>query len=83
MFEIEDDQSECGHGVIGTFNNDATLTLIRFARAQKPCRVYGLFDDEETGESAWILNDVGFTGMLVRDASGLIGFRAGSVTRAD
>ncbi len=83
VFEIDDDQSGRGHGVIGTFNNYMTLTLIRFARAQKPCHMYGVFDDGETGESTWLLDDVGFTGLLVGDASGLIGFRAGTMNRTD
>ncbi len=81
IFEVSDGQPDRGQGVIGTFNNYVTLTLVRFKWAQKPCRINGIFDDGETGENTWLLDNVGFTGILFRDVSGLIGFRAGSVNR--
>ncbi len=80
MFEITDGQYE-GQGVIGTFNNYNTLTLMRFERTQKPLRMRGQFNDGATGAHTWLLDDVAFTGLLVRDASGLIGFRAGTIVR--
>ncbi len=40
LFEVGDKQHERIRGVIGTFNNYATLMLLRIARDQKPCRVY-------------------------------------------
>ncbi len=83
IFEVSDEKPESGHGVIGTFNHYVTLQLIRFERTQKPCRIYGTFDDGETGKDAFLLDDVVFSAVLVRDISGLIGFRAGSVNRVD
>ncbi|MGZ4908815.1 MAG: hypothetical protein ACXVIG_07500 [Halobacteriota archaeon] len=77
IFEVSDSQPNRGQGVIGTFNNYATLTLVRFRHTQKPCQIQGVFDDGETGEHVWQLDDVVFTGVLFRDVNGLIGFRAG------
>ncbi len=81
IFEVNDEGAESGLGVIGTFNHHVTLQLIRFARNQKPCRIVGVFDEEETGERTFLLDDVRFTAVLVRDISGLIGFRSGTVRR--
>ncbi len=80
LFEVNDDQLDRGRGIVGTFNNYATLRLIRSTRTKTPCRIYGLFDDGKTRSNTWLLDDVVFTGMLVRDASGILGFRAGAVT---
>ncbi len=46
---------------------------------QKPCRIYGIFDDGEAGEHTWLLDDVVFTEVLLRDVTGLVGFRAAAV----
>ena len=83
IFEVSDEEPEAGQGVIGTFNNYGTLQLVRFERSQKPCRIYGVFDDGETGERTFLLDNVVFSEFLLRDVTGLIGFRAGSVSRAD
>ncbi|MGZ4920165.1 MAG: hypothetical protein ACXVIE_08760 [Halobacteriota archaeon] len=79
VFEVSDGQSG-GQGVIGTFNNYVTLKLIRFERTQRSCCIHGWFDDGKTGTNAWLLDDLVFTGILVRDANGLVGFHAGTVT---
>ncbi len=80
IFETRDGHSE-GQGVIGTFNNVATLELIRFERTQKLCRIRGWFTDGQTGATRWLLDDVAFTSFFVRDANGLISFRAGIIIR--
>ncbi len=80
IFEVHEGQPE-GHGVIGTFNNAVTLELIRFERTQLPCRIRGWFSDGQTGSRRWLLDDVVFTSFFVRDANGLIGFRAGMIIR--
>ncbi len=82
LFETGDDQLG-GQGIIGTFNNYVTLTLIQFARTKRPCSIHGWFDDGKTGEHWWLLDDVICAGVLVRDVSGLIGFRASTVTCID
>ena len=81
LFEVSDDQPDQGQGVIGTFNNCATLRLIRSTRTKSPCRIRGLFHDGATGVDTWQLDDVVFIGMLLRDVIGFIGFRAGTITR--
>ncbi len=76
LFEVSDEQPDRARGVVGTFNNYATLQLIRSRLTKAPCRIYGLFDDGKTGVSEWHLDDVFFTSALLRDVTGLIGFRA-------
>ncbi len=82
IFEVSDGSSE-GHGVIGTFNNYATLKLVRFERAQKPCRIHGDFGDGHTEAQKWLLDDVVLTDVLSDDVTGFIGFRAGVATSID
>ena len=81
IFEISDGQPDRGQGVVGTFNNYATLRLIRSIRTKIPCRIHGLFDDGAAEVNKWLLDDVVFTGTLLRDVSGIIGFRTGAVNR--
>ncbi len=76
MFEVSDEQLDRARGVVGTFNNYATLRLIRSRRTKAPCRIRGLFDDGKTGVSEWLLDDVFFTSALLRDVTGLISFRS-------
>ncbi len=76
ILEVDDSKSAGTRGLIGTFSNYVMLMLIRFKRRQKPCRIHGWFDDGTTGTTMWRLDDVAFTGFLVRDVNGFIGFRA-------
>ncbi len=76
LFEVLDGDLDAVHGVIGTYNNYATLQLVRLDRAKRPCHLYGVFDDGATGAREWTLNDIVFTAILVRDVSGFAGFRA-------
>ncbi|MGZ4931868.1 MAG: hypothetical protein ACXV46_03695 [Halobacteriota archaeon] len=79
LFEMHDGDLDAVRGVIGTYNNYATLQIVRLDRAKRPCRIHGVFDDGITDARAWTLNDVVFTSILVRDMSGLAGFRAAAV----
>jgi hypothetical protein len=75
VFEVNDEQPERCCGVIGTFNNYATLRLIRFARSQRPCRIQGFFDDGKQTRTH-MLDDIAFAEILVLDVSGFVGFSA-------
>ncbi len=76
LFEVGDTQLERVRGVIGTFNNYATLMLLRLARDQRPCRVHGRFNDGQTDASEWTLDNVTYTGAEVHDESGFVAFHA-------
>ncbi len=76
LFEVNDEQPDRARGVVGTFNNYATLRLIRSRRTKASCRIRGLFDDGKTGANEWLLDNVVFTSALLRDVTGLIGFCA-------
>ena len=80
IFEVNEERPERCSGMIGTFNNHATLKLIRFAHSEKPCRICGLFDDGKTDARTWMLGGIVFTSSFVLDASGFVGFRAGTIT---
>ncbi len=74
LFEADDTQRGHVSGVIGTFNNHATLVLLRLARDRKPCSIHGRFDDGQTDASEWKLDDVAYTGAEVHDELGLSRF---------
>ncbi len=58
LFEVGDTQLEHVRGVISTFNNYATLTILRLAHDQEPCRIHGWFDNGQTDTSEWTLDSV-------------------------
>ncbi len=76
IFEVRDGQPNDVRGVVGTFNNYATLQLVWLYRTKKPLRVYGRFDDGTTGPSEWSFDNIAISGMWVRDSTGFMGFRA-------
>ncbi len=82
LFEVGNTQLERVRGVIGTFNNYATLMLLRLARDQKPCRIHGRFKDGQTDASEWTLDNVTYTGAEVHDESGFVAFHASAFIHA-
>lgn len=76
LFETSELHRAHVRGVIGTFDNYATLVLLRLARDQRPCRVHGRFDDGQRGVREWTLDNVVFTDAEVLDESGFVAFRA-------
>ncbi len=76
VFEVRDGQHNDVRGVVGTFNNYATLQLMWLYRNKKPCRIHGWFDDGAMQPHKWTLDNVLFTGIWVRDMTGFVGFQA-------
>ncbi len=76
LFEVLDGDLDAVRGVIGTYNNYATLQLVLVDRAKRPCHLHGVFDDGVTGAHEWTLNNIVLTAILVRDVNGFAGFRA-------
>jgi len=79
LFEVSGGQAQRVQGAVVTYNNYATLKLVKFERTQRPCHICGWFDDGVAEPRRYMLNDVVFTALLVRDVSGFIGFRADAV----
>ncbi|MGZ4953159.1 MAG: hypothetical protein ACXV5A_07165 [Halobacteriota archaeon] len=76
LFEVASSQPDTARGIIGTYNNYATLQLLRHDHAKRPCRIRGEFDVGIAELRAWTLDDVVFTAVDVYDVSGFIAFRA-------
>ncbi len=76
IFEINDSNHDEVRGVISTYNDYATYVLMRLARAERSCRLQGLFSDGKAGEYPLTLNDVVIENMLVQDTTAMAAFRA-------
>ncbi len=76
LFEVANSDPDAAYGIIGTYNHYATLLLLRTFHAERPCRIYGEFEDSANVARAWTLEDAIFIALNVYDVGGFIAFRA-------
>ncbi len=79
LFEIVSSDPDTARGIIGTYNHYATLQLMRTFQTQRPCHIYGEFEDGVNVSRAWALHDVVSTVLDVYDVSGFVAFRAAAL----
>ncbi len=76
IFEVADSTVSDVRGIISTYNDSATYTLVRLARAGTTCRLRGRFDRDSAEEYECTLDNAAIENMLVQDTTATVAFRA-------